>query len=313
MLCALCSPAQVFAHAIPLSGKPFPSCDALGFPHTPQDPIKTLVLRGASPTLSPRLIPGPLEEVCHQGSQPARSPLHPRTWRQGSPPPPVYPHSARGTVRIRKPLVNKWLISWPSEGMGMGLSAESGEQEPPSCRGCAQVLPRFSLARDRPHLGPGFTASQTQDLEEAGGFPTISTLSCETGALSTSCQHHNTDIDTRSGLVTTGGHRAPGKPAAPRSPKQSSPFTTRDVCACMLSCLYRVQLFVTLWTAACQAPLSMGLSRREYCSGLPCPPPGDLLNSGLNPCLLCLLHWQAGSLPLASPGKSPGTLTLNKF
>ena len=33
-----------------------------------------------------------------------------------------------------------------------------------------------------------------------------------------------------------------------------------------------VQLFVTLWTVACQAPLSMGFSRPEYWSGLPCPP-----------------------------------------
>ena len=40
-----------------------------------------------------------------------------------------------------------------------------------------------------------------------------------------------------------------------------------------LSC---VRFFVTLWTAACQAPLSMGLSRQEYWSGLPFPPLGDL-------------------------------------
>ena len=44
----------------------------------------------------------------------------------------------------------------------------------------------------------------------------------------------------------------------------------------MLSCFSRVQLFVTLWTVARQAPLSMGFSRQEYWSGLPCPPPGDL-------------------------------------
>ena len=37
-----------------------------------------------------------------------------------------------------------------------------------------------------------------------------------------------------------------------------------------------VQLFVTLWSVARQAPLSMGFSRQEYWSGLPCPPPGDL-------------------------------------
>ena len=37
--------------------------------------------------------------------------------------------------------------------------------------------------------------------------------------------------------------------------------------------------------------------------GLPCPPPGVLPDPGLNPCLLCLLHWQVGSLSLAPPGK----------
>ena len=37
--------------------------------------------------------------------------------------------------------------------------------------------------------------------------------------------------------------------------------------------LSRVQLFVTPWTVACQAPLSMGFSRQEYWSGLPFPSP----------------------------------------
>ena len=44
-----------------------------------------------------------------------------------------------------------------------------------------------------------------------------------------------------------------------------------------------VQLFVTLWTVARQAPLSMGFSRQEYWSGLPCPPPGDLPDPGIEP------------------------------
>ena len=55
---------------------------------------------------------------------------------------------------------------------------------------------------------------------------------------------------------------------------------------------------VTLWTVARQAPLSVGLSRQEYWSGLPCLPPGDLPDPGSNLGLLCLLHWQADSLPL---------------
>ena len=39
----------------------------------------------------------------------------------------------------------------------------------------------------------------------------------------------------------------------------------------------------TLWTVACQAPLSMGFSRQEYWSRLPCPPPGDLPDPGIEP------------------------------
>ena len=44
-----------------------------------------------------------------------------------------------------------------------------------------------------------------------------------------------------------------------------------------------VQLFATLWTVACQAPLSMGFSRQEYWSGLPCSSPGDLSYPGIEP------------------------------
>ena len=60
-----------------------------------------------------------------------------------------------------------------------------------------------------------------------------------------------------------------------------------------------VWLFATLWTVAHQAPLSMGFSRQEYWSGLPCLLQG-LPDPGID---LCLLHWQAGSLPLVPPGK----------
>ena len=47
--------------------------------------------------------------------------------------------------------------------------------------------------------------------------------------------------------------------------------------------LSRVQLFVTPWAVARQAPLSMGFSRQEYWSGLPCPPPGNLSNPDIEP------------------------------
>ena len=53
--------------------------------------------------------------------------------------------------------------------------------------------------------------------------------------------------------------------------------------AYVLSHFSHVQLLATLWTVACQAPLSLGFSRPEYWSGLPRPPPGDLPDQGLNP------------------------------
>ena len=53
--------------------------------------------------------------------------------------------------------------------------------------------------------------------------------------------------------------------------------------ASMLNCFSRVQLFLTLMTIARQVPLSMGFPRQEYWSGLPCPPPGDLPNPGIEP------------------------------
>ena len=58
------------------------------------------------------------------------------------------------------------------------------------------------------------------------------------------------------------------------------------------------------WTITHQAPLCMGFSRQEYCSGLSCPLPGDLPNPGIEPMSVrsrCIV--QAGSLPPAPPGK----------
>ena len=68
--------------------------------------------------------------------------------------------------------------------------------------------------------------------------------------------------------------------------------------------LSRVQLFVTPWTVACQAPLFMKFSRQEYWSGLPFPTPGDLPNQGSNP---SLLHCRQILYQLSYKG-SPGIL-----
>ena len=64
-----------------------------------------------------------------------------------------------------------------------------------------------------------------------------------------------------------------------------------------------VQLFVTPCTAACQAPLSMGFSSKNTGMGCHTLLQGIVLTQGLDLHLLCLLHWQVGSLPLAPPGK----------
>ena len=56
--------------------------------------------------------------------------------------------------------------------------------------------------------------------------------------------------------------------------------------ACVLSRFSHAQLCAILWTAACQTLLSMEFSRKEYRSGLPCSPPGDLPNPGIEPASL---------------------------
>ena len=64
--------------------------------------------------------------------------------------------------------------------------------------------------------------------------------------------------------------------------------------------LSRVRLFVTPWTVAYQAPLSMGFSRQEYRSGFPFPSPGDLPNPGSEPGSPA---FQADTLPSEPPVK----------
>ena len=75
----------------------------------------------------------------------------------------------------------------------------------------------------------------------------------------------------------------------------------------MLSRFSRVRLFVTLWTVALKAPLSMGFSRQDYWSGLPFSTPGDLPNPGIEPASPAL----AGRFfTTKSPGK-PFPLLIN--
>ena len=76
------------------------------------------------------------------------------------------------------------------------------------------------------------------------------------------------------------------------------PFTDHTVCESVCQSFSHVQLFATPWTVVCWAPLSMGLSRQEYWSGLPFPSPGIVPTQGQNSGRC------TDSLPSESPGKS---------
>ena len=71
------------------------------------------------------------------------------------------------------------------------------------------------------------------------------------------------------------------------------------MCAQLLSCVW---FFVTPWTVACQAPLSLGFSRQECWSGLLFPSPEDLPGSGIEPA--SLMSPALGSEFFTTGGKS---------
>ena len=76
------------------------------------------------------------------------------------------------------------------------------------------------------------------------------------------------------------------------------------VCVCLRAkLLSRVQFCATSWTVARQAPLSMGFSRQEYCSGQPFPPLGDLPNPGIEPSSLMSSALAGRFFTLGSPGQ----------
>ena len=81
------------------------------------------------------------------------------------------------------------------------------------------------------------------------------------------------------------------------------------LCVCVCVCVYvlshfsHIQIFVTVWTVVCQATVH-GVLQERILEWVAIPSSrGIFLTQGLNPCLLCLLHWQLGSLPLVPPGK----------
>ena len=73
------------------------------------------------------------------------------------------------------------------------------------------------------------------------------------------------------------------------------------VCVSVLNRFTCVRLFTTLWTVACQAPLSMGFSRKEDWSGQPFPSQGKLPNSAIKP------------MSLTSPALAGGFVTTSTY
>ena len=73
----------------------------------------------------------------------------------------------------------------------------------------------------------------------------------------------------------------------------------------MLSRFSCVRLFVTLWTIARQAPLSTGVSKQEYWSGLPRPPPGNLPDPGIEPESLTSPALAGGFFTTSAPWEAP--------
>ena len=83
------------------------------------------------------------------------------------------------------------------------------------------------------------------------------------------------------------------------------------LCVCVLSHFRCVWPFLTRWTLARQAPLSMGFSRQEYFSRLPCPAPGDLPDPGVEPMSLTFLALAGGFFTTRATWEAPCILHMD--
>ena len=91
--------------------------------------------------------------------------------------------------------------------------------------------------------------------------------------------------------------------AAGRSRGAKADLRKGVLCAHVSSHFSRVRLFVTLWTVAHQAPLSIGFPSQEHWGGSPCPPPGESSQLRGQTHVSHFFCWQTWSLPPAPPGK----------
>ena len=133
-------------------------------------------------------------------------------------------------------------------------------------------------------------------MEKPGGIQSMHKQSDMTEQLTHTHTHTHTHTSQAPCLL-------PSKEMAPTFIRHSNQITRGHpwpAFSCIHAKLLQLCLSEAPWTVACQAPLSMGFSRQEYWSGLPCLPPGDLPDPGIEPSSLTP---PAGSLPWGSPGK----------
>ena len=98
--------------------------------------------------------------------------------------------------------------------------------------------------------------------------------------------------------------------SAPRIFAKNQLASCRLVCCASVCMPSRAWLFETPWSVATQAPLSMEFSRQEHCHGLPCPPPGNLPNPGVEPMSLVSPALAGRFFTTASPAKPLGLVCL---
>ena len=82
------------------------------------------------------------------------------------------------------------------------------------------------------------------------------------------------------------------------------------LCVCVHACSVVSDSLWSLWTIACQVPFSRDFPGKNTRAGCRFHFQGSFPTQGLNPCLLCFLHWQAVCLPVCHLGNSPLGLLL---
>ena len=100
--------------------------------------------------------------------------------------------------------------------------------------------------------------------------------------------HHQLLEFTQTHIHLVGDAMQPSHPLSSPSPPAPNPSQHQDLfqwvnCSHKVAKVSYIQFFLTQWTKACQAPLSLGYPRQEYSSGLPFPSPGDLTKPGIEP------------------------------